>query len=347
MSDITVNLIDKTGAVSQAGFGLILVFDPTQDQEYIEVEEPAGLENYTAGDLAYDIVAKAFEQDITPDKIAVFGSDMGAMEPDYDTIAEALDDLTTSQGNDGFYWVGVASREEQDIIDTANWASANGRVFIGQPDNEADVSDIETLMGNFSSDRIAIFAHDGGPSGDEPTFDGGVLGYFAPLTIGNYTFKWQTINGVSRTSYSTTDISSLTDEDVNANTYRRKSGVNYIIEGVASDGSFLDIRVIKDWLQARLEEDLLQLFTDNQKVSYDDAGIAQVESVIRKRLKNAFNNGIIAEDEEGEAMFSVNVPKRADIPTNDRANRVLPDIEFEMTISGAVHSVDVTGVILV
>ncbi|WP_408956230.1 DUF3383 family protein [Natroniella sp. ANB-PHB2] len=341
MSDITVNLIDKTGAVSQAGFGLILVFDPSQDQEYKEVEGTDDLENYSSDDLLYKIVARAFEQDITPDKVAIYGVDMEVAEG---TIGDELDNLVTE--NDDFYWVGVASREDNDIQDVADWSSANGRVFIGQPDWQSSVEDIETLMDNFDSDRIAIFAHDGGPAGDEPAFDGGVLGYFAPLNIGDYTFKWQTINGVPRTSYSTTDISNLTNEDVNANTYRRKSGVNYVIEGVASDGSFLDIRVIKDWLQARLEEDILQLMTGDLKIAYDSSGIDQIESVIRARLKNAFNNGIIAQDEDGEPMFSIDTPTRDDVPTNDRANRILPDVEFELTLAGAIHEVEVTGVIL-
>jgi hypothetical protein len=46
-------------------------------------------------------------------------------------------------------------------------------------------------------------------------------------------------------------------------------------------------------------------------------------------------------------MWSVTAPKRSEIAANAIANRVLPDVKFEFTLAGAIHSVTVRGVISV
>jgi hypothetical protein len=37
------------------------------------------------------------------------------------------------------------------------------------------------------------------------------------------------------------------------------------------------------------------------------------------------------------------VPRAIDIPANDKANRILPDVTFTAILAGAVHSVQVNG----
>jgi hypothetical protein len=64
-------------------------------------------------------------------------------------------------------------------------------------------------------------------------------------------------------------------------------------------------------------------------------------------MQQATAQGIIARGADGNGMWSVTAPKRSEIAANTIAARVLPDVEFEFTLAGAIHSVVVRGVISV
>lgn len=333
MEDVVVNIHDETEPISQQGFGLPLIFDPDNDIEYQELGEAGDLEDFGSGDMIYDYVQACFQQENSPASIAVYGVDVDAET----NITDELDALT--DGHNDFYWVGVASRGEDDITETADWAAANERVFMGQPDHEDSVDDIVSMMESLELERVGIFAHDGGPDNEEPFFDAGVIGEFSGQTIGEYTFKWFDLEGVPRSTYSNSDKSQLLDE--HCNIYERASGENYIKEGTASDGSFLDTTIIKDWLRVRLTEDLIRLFKTKNKVPYDARGFNMIERVVEDRLKAAFRRDIIAADEDGQPMYETESVSRDEIPDTEIANRKYHGLKATVTIAGAIHDVEV------
>lgn len=341
MADVVVNIIDKTAPVAQAGFGLILIFDPTKDSDYQEVTKTAEISDFVAGDLTYEMANKVLSQTPTVEKLALYGVDVATKGS---TITDELNQLAVDR--DDFYWLLVASRIDAEIAEAASWAGGNKRVFVGQPDISIDVeTELPTFMANFNTARNLIYVHDGGLLAEEQYLDAGVAGKLAPLTVGSWTGKFQTIAGVANTRFLAGDISAIHDE--NANTYQKKMGILQTSEGVASDGTFFDIQVCKDWLEARITENISQLlYAGSGKIPYDDSGIAQVVNRLKQVLQQAFEQGIIAGDEKGNPLYSVSYPLRKDIPVNDRANRKLINVEFEATIAGAIHNVDITGTLL-
>lgn len=340
MADVEVNIIDKTAPVAQAGFGLILVFSPTKDADYQEVTETASISGFSSGDMAYEMAARVLEQSPSVDKVALYGVDV---ETAGSTITDELDKLAVDR--DDFYWLLGATRTDADIAEIASWAASNKRVFVGQPDIAIDVdSELSTFMANFNTARNLIYVHDGGTLNEEQHLDAGVAGALAALEVGSWTGKFQTIAGVANTQFLPGDISAIHDE--NANTYTKKMGILQTSEGVASDGTFFDIQVAKDWLEARITENISQLlYAGSGKVPYDDGGIAQVVGRLKSVLQQAFKKGIIAGDAKDNPLYSVSYPLRKDIPVNDRANRKLINVEFEATIAGAIHNVTINGVL--
>lgn len=340
---VEVIILDQTSPISQAGFGLPLIFVPDQEVEYKEVESTDGLEELSSDDMGYEMVSKAFEQEPSPSEIAVWGTDLEATEPEYDSIEDALDYLALEHND--FYFLLIASRSESDIEDTASWAGANNKLFIAQPDIDTSVEDIESLAENLASSRAGLFAHDGGEDEEEPYLDAAIVGRMAPTDAGSATWKFKSLNGVPAATYSNTDVNTLLDADVN--TYISTMGVDMTNEGKETDGGFLDIQRGKDWLKARIEEAVFFLLYNSEKVPYDDTGIAQVTGELKGVLKRGVRQDIIARNSEGEGMWSIDAPSRADIADADIADRLLPDINFEATVAGAVHNVEVEGVLKV
>lgn len=344
MSDVVkVTIFDQTSPISQAGFGLPLVFVDDAEVEYQEVSEAADITGLSAGDMGYEMVSQIFSQEPNPNTVAVWGSDLAATEPDYDSITEALDYLALEHND--FYFLLFASRVEEDIEEAADWATANGKLFVTQPEITTSASDIVEMAGRIESSRVGIFAHNGGSAEEEQYFDASIVGRMAPTDAGSSTWKFKTLNGVSTATYSKTEINELLDGNVNS--YERIMGVNITNEGKETSGGFLDIQRGKDWLKARIEESIYFLLQSQEKVAYDASGIAQVTSELQGVLKRGVAQGIIATDEAGEGMWSVSAPSRSEIADADIADRLLPDIKFVATVAGAVHNVEVEGVLQV
>ncbi|WP_390905378.1 hypothetical protein [Paenibacillus melissococcoides] len=97
-------------------------------------------------------------------------------------------------------------------------------------------------------------------------------------------------------------------------------------------------------MKFNMESQLQQCALNNTpKIPFTDAGIALIEGQCTSVLKDAFNNGIIAADENGLPLYSVYFKKREEIPADIRATREYNEGSFEFELAGAVHSVKIKG----
>ena len=80
---------------------------------------------------------------------------------------------------------------------------------------------------------------------------------------------------------------------------------------------------------------------NNPKVPYTDAGIAVIQSEVMRALALGVSNYFLASDPSPV----VTVPKAADVPPTDKANRILRNVKFQATLSGAIHVVVVRGIV--
>lgn len=93
-----------------------------------------------------------------------------------------------------------------------------------------------------------------------------------------------------------------------------------------------DIDKYKSDIQTALYSTLINV----PKVKYEDRDIAIIESELRATTQTAVNDGILKAD-PAPVIF---IPRVMDIPVNDRANRVLPDITITCYTAGSVHFID-------
>ncbi|WP_018250319.1 DUF3383 family protein [Orenia marismortui] len=333
--EVKVNIYDKTGAIAQNGFGLPLIFDPNNNLVYQEVTDTSQISGVVAGDLAYDQANIILSQEPKPEKVAIYGFDISAVDATFTTIGEALDDLITRRND--WYWGVLASRVDADITAFSDWIASKAKVGAAQLDIAKTPTEIETFMAGMSNQRMAIFAHDGGIDTEDQFLAAGTVGRIAALVPGSYTVKFKTINTVASTTYQEADIILNAD----CNTYVNNMGEDYISEGKLSNGDFIDTQVAKDWISARYREGIFKLLKDNDKVGFGDNGITQIVSVVKSVNKQAASNKMVAQDDSGNYIMSVKFPRRVDIPANDRANRILSGIKPSITFGGAIHEVQV------
>ena len=253
------------------------------------------------------------------------------------TIAGGLNDLVDK--NDDFYFLLADTQDKDDIEALASWAAANEKLYFVQPDEEDVQATLDNISLNYS--RAVVVYHD---DSDE-RLDAAWVGKCAPQDPGSITWKFKTLEGASAADVGTTEINNL--HNANMNTYIEKLGVKQTSEGLTTSGEFIDVIRGQDWVKARISERVHMLLFNAPKVPFTNAGISQVLSKVESVMKDAVARGLIATDANGNGIFEVDAPARADVPETKRANRILPDVEFSFELAGAIHEVKINGVIQV
>lgn len=169
-------------------------------------------------------------------------------------------------------------------------------------------------------------------------FAAGWLGRVLPIDPGGDDWKWKTIAGVPTVVTTATQRSNLRARS--ANTYEAIPGRSITWEGTVCSGDFIDNVRGKDWIIDDMSKGVYAAMGQPNKTPDTDNGIAVVENEVRASLKRAAKNGIITAD-----SIVVTVPKAAAQSTNDRALRILRDVDWAARLQGAVHSCIITGTI--
>lgn len=329
---VTVTITRQTKPVSEKGFGLPLVLATSKNlayKVYTDIDQvPTDFAETTE---EYKLLSRMFGQNPRPAEIAVYGVQYDNATDSPTELTAALNDLIKTH-NDFYYLVSVEQGDEE-ITALAEWASTQEKIYAA---STSSTTLYQTLKGLY--DNVFLLVHD--QPRQYPAE--GLVAELAPQDIGSYTWTFKTIQGVSPAAYDDTKINDIHDN--NACTYISEGGVNITSHGVATSGEYIDNVQATHFIKARMTEAVFRLLATNPKIPYTDAGIAMVVAEVDKVLKQCFKQGIIA-DENGEPLYSIEVPKRADIPTNTIAQRMLPDIKWKATIAGAIEHVDIQGVL--
>ncbi len=360
IQDINVNIIKGTMALAQKGFGLPLILGASEEtnlqgqcKQYASVAEV--VEDYAAGSAEYAMAGAMFSQEPSPKTVLIYARTKDSGGVISGTITAALDDAL--EKNPAFYAVFIPERTKTDLYEAGTWASDNKKFFFGCTD------DITALTGR-NNEREAFLIHDK-PDSYTITIDGQSTVFYTypecawagqnlPKDPGSITWKWKSLNNQIAANFTSTELGTIREDK--GQTITEIGGVPVVNEGITTKGEYIDVIRGQDWVKARIEEGLYQLFISNDKIPMDNTGIAQVEGVVRSVLKQAGNMGIIARatteaelanSDDKEYMYKVTVPKREDLSMNDRAARKLSGVHFVYWLAGAIHEAQVQGKITV
>jgi len=185
--------------------------------------------------------------------------------------------------------------------------------------------------------RTFVFHH--------PTADTGIaaamLGKNLPKDPGSITWMFKTLATIPYVEYTPGEETALAGK--NAERYVRIAGNNMTAEGKTASGEYIDITRFVDWLRSRLQENIFFRLKNADKIPYTDPGVAIIENEVRGVL----NNGIAVGGLTADPAPTVTVPLVANVAANDRANRLLPDVQFTAQLAGAIHELEIRGVVTV
>lgn len=295
--------------------------------------EPVTASGTTTLILTPDVPGEAFSLQ--------FSSNFGVAYAASETLTEALTAIA-SENND---WYGVAaySHVKADILEIAAYVEAAKKLYITSSSDSdiltatgSDTTSTAKALSDAAYERTALLYS---ASADTQYPECAWLGGELSKDPGQATWKFKTLTGVTVDNLTPTQSTNVLAK--NANTYEAVGGVNITSNGTVASGEFIDVIRDIDWLTARIQERVYQSLVNLPKIPFTDTGIAIIESAVRAQLLQAVSAGVLSND----PAPTVQVPRARDVAPNDKANRLLPDVKFFGTLAGAIHSVQIRGVI--
>lgn len=322
-------IIDLNKPAGSIGFGYPLILAGMQT-EAVAYTECANLDE--VGDLfdnATDVYAAAkliFMQNKAPQTIAVCGVTTNVLE-----ALPTLKNLGWRQ----LIVTSVGTEGESEIKDIAEWVETTPDKFYFT----SAVLPAPSLPKLGVLDRTALFAYDG--SVDYP--EAALVGATAGKAPGSFTYKNMILKGLDPLDLTDGEIKAI--HEAGAFTFVKKAGDNVTTEGKTCGGEYIDIIDSEDWVIQQIEYRTQKVLNQNDKVPYDNNGIAMLENVCVGVLKEAFDNGIIAVDDDGQPDYSTNYKPRSETNGSDRVARKYVEGNFRFALAGAIHEAEIHGVI--
>lgn len=333
---VDVQITAETTAVATASFNIPLIlaeiteFTDSRTRVYGDDDELLD-DGFSSTSPVYIAAQRLFGQDQKPASIVV-----GRRVPDED-IVEAYNAVKAE--NNTFFGVVSTSHVVDDVLALAGAVEADAKIYVTSTQDAAAygtaTTDIGSQLGALGYDQTAvIYSANADTQFPEAAWMGSQLTY----TPGANTWKFKTLDGVTVDDLSPTQIANLRNKNINF--YIPVGGVTITEEGVMASGRFIDEIIGIFWTKARMQESVFGMLVRKPKVPFTDAGFTLVEAQMRSVLSQGVDNGLYA-------SYTVQIPRVADIPYNQRAQRIAGDFRFTAVLASAVHKVVIRGVVQV
>lgn len=336
--------------MSQAGFGTPLIIAnhnywaeevrsfanlselfQTQNQEK---EEKLPKEQRFENQPLYKMVQSIFAQSPTVPKIKI-----GKRGKDQ-SVESALQSISKNDVDGDFYGILLLSekgKEAEDCLSLSE-AIASRRLLAGVdlPIDQASALKIGEALSKSKGFR-RIFSIYNPKEGEYAA--AALMGRMLSQAPGASSWAYKSLAGIEKAKLSTDTTDKLKALSINRHININDVGVT--LHGKVAKGEFIDVVHGIDWLHVRIQERLFRLLKINEKIPYTLKGVDLIRCEIMAQLKEAVDRGLLAAFPEPQ----VSVPKIEDISSETREKRILPDVHFSGRLAGAIHEIEIRGVV--
>lgn len=325
-SDFTANL-SKARVIGSAGFGVPLIIQGKANaaKDYAEYDSlDAVLEaGFTSDTPVYKQCAKLFIQEDCPSKVAICVG-----------TGKITETLNLIKAQDFRQIIPLFGSDDDTLKELATYIEATDdrMLFV----KVADSSSLESIG---KMDRTLAIVYAGAEEGVEGALVGATAGYDA----GSFTYKNIILKGIEPDPLTDAQIEAI--HKAGGICIVQKAGDIVTSEGTVLSGEYADIIDSKDYVIRNITYKAQKLANNSKKLAYDNTGISQLEAVVTNALREAFLSGIIAQDGDGQPMYSTDFATREETSAADRAARTYKGGKFSFDLAGAIHYATINGTI--
>jgi hypothetical protein len=270
-------------------------------------------------------------------------TNLGYKETTADPATSLAVDLAAIRAADGD-WYGLLTDANggAEVLVTAGWAETQRVLYfptIGDTEglDAAVINDALTSLRTATYHRTIPLWHHKLSQAAAASWAGRML----PKAPGSANWANKSLSGVDKSTLSDGQRAALRGK--NCNYYVDVKGIGFTLDGRASSGRYIDITHGNDWFEVRLQERIVALLANNDKVAYTAKGL----QLIRAQIEAQILEGIGADVIDGEQPWAATVPTLTTINPNDRIARTVPNAKYSYVLQGAVNKVQVNGTVLI
>lgn len=243
-------------------------------------------------------------------------------------------------------WYAIASAEDSETgkyDEIAVWAEANNKLFGFTADCsesvESPVRDSYNYTFGFGTKHFE-------EEGNNHFLAIAVLAKCLSFRAGSETWAYKQLTSIVADDFSSSEIEAL--DEAKLNYYVPCAGKDITLPGKTLSGEWIDVIRFRDYIANNIQTRVYNLFVQNPKVPYTNAGIALIQSQIIAALKEGQQVGGIAEDEydgDGNLIpgFTTSVPSSSAVSAADKSSRTLSNCTFTARLANAIHLVEISG----
>lgn len=345
---INVTVTQQTQSVSVESFAIPLIVGPTDAEFGDDVVRSYGSpqdmlsDGFGSDTPEYKTAVAMFSGDITPTTFMVGRRTSAAIADDLSAIFAA---------NDNAYGVVLAGLPQEDIMEAAEAIESRTKLLIVSSGDDAIAKsgdeDLASQLKAKGFDRTGLcFTKANAPG----ILEGAWMGLMLPTTPGASNWAYKKLKGVAVDNLTPNQRGALYGIPTagiagkNVNVYQAISGANVTFPGMAVSGKYFDLTVGVDWLVANIQAAIYSLLTNAPKIPYTEAGVASIRGAVNLVLQQAVGNGLL-DGSDPEVPVYVKSDAVDSVSTNQRANRISPNIYFGGRLQGAINSIVVSGVV--
>lgn len=241
-----------------------------------------------------------------------------------------------------WYGLVIDSVGGDEVMAAASWAEAQVVLFFPTLQDAtcltASTTDIGSQLKAATIQRTITLWHH---RGAEQYAAAAWCGKMIPKTPGAANWANKALSLVDMSTLSDSERGNLRTKNVNY--YVPVKGIGFTLDGRASGGRYADITHGIDWFEARVQERVVSLLANNDKVPYTDSGIQLVRGQVDAQILEA----ITATIADGAQEWFTTVPRVADVNPQDKIQRILRNVYFQFVLQGAINKVLIKGTVLV
>lgn len=331
--DVRVN-ISLLKPIGNAGFGYPLILaaqigDAESPVAYTECTSLDEVEKagFAQGTDVYRAANLLLMQDKAPNKIAVCS-----------TKSTAIAELPNLVGKEWRQLIVIDSSIVDYATEISDYIETTDKLYF------ATVATAPTEAKNFSDyDRTVGFVYASDDYGKLAV--SAVVGATAGYVAGAITYKNMIIKGLTAQTFSTTELAAM--HQYGGFTVVEKVGDIVTSEGIVGSGEYIDIMDSTDWIVQQLKYQTQKTMHKMPKVPFDNNGIGILEGIALNVLRTAYNNGMIADNEDGTPAYAINYALKSECEAEDIVARRYIGGKFSFVLKGAIHNVEINGEISV
>ncbi|NBI43460.1 DUF3383 family protein [[Haemophilus] felis] len=252
--------------------------------------------------------------------------------------------------NNRWYGLGLASRQAAEVLQVADWAEANGKLFLtASADRNILVPSSNTDLASACKEKnyfrtAVMYSH----KAETEYPDMALMSYCFTFYPGAENWNLKKLSGVSHSPLSEGEF--IAAKNKNCTTFENFNDSFSVTQGgKVAGGEWIDIIRFRDWLLQEIQINTTSAMINAYgKLPYTDAGIEVIGQAIRQALDLGVARGGIAPvelDESGKEVknYVITLPKAASVSDNNKALRILQDVKFVARLAGAINVTEIKG----